>query len=145
MNQPRATRQEILEYIQANVYIETWQLSYKFGYTKWGAIKKIQSLKRAGLVHNKIVYGKWNLTHQGLRRLDYYLNGQQEKIRKESRTEKLKLEKSFNQGYAQGQAAYGIWVYCKKCHEKIQVLPDSELHKAIINKINNCRHVTCSA
>ena len=69
----KASVREILEYIKLLGYISPWQLTTKFGYTKAGAIKRTWDLKNKGLITNT-VQGKYNLTYNGLRRLEYYVS-----------------------------------------------------------------------
>jgi Mn-dependent DtxR family transcriptional regulator len=74
-----ATTEEVLQFIHDAHFIQPWELANQFGYTQRGAEDKIYELHKAGLVINSI-YGKWNLTTRGERRLDYY-NAHQKKDR----------------------------------------------------------------
>ncbi len=74
-----ASKKQVLQFINDCHYAQPWEVANEFGYTLKGAIAKIHRLRVAGLVTNSI-YGKWNLTNEGERRLDYY-NAHQKKGR----------------------------------------------------------------
>jgi hypothetical protein len=74
------TTQEILQFIKDAQFIQPWELSNKYGYTQRFAENKIYRLHKARLIDNSIP-GKWNLTTEGLRRLNYYNAKDQEKAR----------------------------------------------------------------
>jgi hypothetical protein len=62
---------EVLQFIKDCQFIETRELSNEFGYTIGFAVNKMVRLHKAGLVDNAI-HGKWSLSVNGLRRLEYY-------------------------------------------------------------------------
>ena len=76
-----ATTKQILQFIGDLEFIQPWQLENEFGYTAKSAQKKIQCLRVAGLINNSI-RGKWNLTTEGERRLEYYNAKDKEAARK---------------------------------------------------------------
>lgn len=71
LQKEKVSRKKLLEFIKNNVFVQPWQLAEEFGYTQGSACKKIMRLHRAGLIDNS-VRGKWNLTDDGERRLQYY-------------------------------------------------------------------------
>lgn len=67
----RATKLDVLEFIKKKGLIEIWQLRDKFNYSDESAYKRLQRLKKQGLVIN-MTTGSWELTEESYRRLRYY-------------------------------------------------------------------------
>lgn len=67
-----ATTKQILQFIHDAGYIKPRELSDELGFTERYAITKITRLHKRGLVDNKQIHGKWNLTEEGERRLNYH-------------------------------------------------------------------------
>ncbi|MBA7693164.1 hypothetical protein ES703_101740 [subsurface metagenome] len=67
----KATKLDVLEFIKKKGLIEIWQLRDKFNYSDESAYKRLQRLKKQGLVIN-MPRGSWELTEEGYRRLRYY-------------------------------------------------------------------------
>lgn len=67
----KATKLDVLEFIKKKGLIEIWQLRDKFNYSDESAYKRLQRLKKQGLVIN-MTRGSWELTEEGYRRLRYY-------------------------------------------------------------------------
>ncbi len=67
----KATKLDVLEFIKKKGLIEIWQLRDKFNYSDESAYKRLQRLKKQGLVIN-MTRGSWKLTEEGYRRLRYY-------------------------------------------------------------------------
>ena len=67
----KATKLDVLEFIKKKGLIEIWQLRDKFNYSDESAYKRLQRLKKQGLVIN-MTRGSWELTEEGYRRFRYY-------------------------------------------------------------------------
>ena len=67
----KATKLDVLEFIKKKGLIEIWQLRDKFNYSDESAYKRLQRLKKQGLVIN-MTRGSLELTEEGYRRLRYY-------------------------------------------------------------------------
>ena len=54
-------------------------------------------------------------------------------------------EKARRAGYEQGRKDYQIWYYCDTCRQRIDVAPNSECHKAMIDymKEHGWGHTSC--
>jgi Mn-dependent DtxR family transcriptional regulator len=72
------TRREILQFIDDCQFIQPWELANEFGYTNKFAKLKVHRLYKAGLIANT-VYGKWNLTSKGFKRLEYLTRKESQK------------------------------------------------------------------
>ena len=59
-------------------------------------------------------------------------------------TEEIK-ETAWDEGYAQAVQEYQIWYYCAVCRKRIDMPPNSDSHKAIIDymKEHGWGHVSC--
>ena len=51
----------------------------------------------------------------------------------------------YNHGFRNAKRAYRIWLFCNVCDEAIDILPNSDVHKAIIDylKKGGWRHPEC--
>ena len=67
----KATKLDVLEFIKKKGLIEIWQLRDKFNYSDESAYKRLQRLKKQGLVIN-MTRGSLELTEEAYRRLRYY-------------------------------------------------------------------------
>ena len=67
----KASKLEILEFINERGVISPFELMERFGYTCGGAAAMLNWLKREKLVINDR-RGEWTITNDGLRRLIYY-------------------------------------------------------------------------
>jgi len=54
-------------------------------------------------------------------------------------------ETAWDEGHAQAMDEYQIWYYCAECGKRIDVLPNSNSHKAMIGfmKENGWAHASC--
>ena len=54
-------------------------------------------------------------------------------------------EKAHRAGCDQGKKEHQIWYYCAKCRQRIDVVPNSESHKAMISYMNErgWAHASC--
>lgn len=67
----KAMKLDVLEFIKKKGLIEIWQLRDKFNYSDESAYKRLQRLKKQGLVIN-MTRGSLELTEEAYRRLRYY-------------------------------------------------------------------------
>jgi len=54
-------------------------------------------------------------------------------------------EEAERQGLLEGMEEYQIWYYCSVCHERVDILPNSDEHRAIIDHAKKAewRHRDC--
>lgn len=54
-------------------------------------------------------------------------------------------ESAWSEGYDQAEKDYQIWYFCSVCGKRIDIEPNSESHKAMINymKEHGWRHKSC--
>ncbi|GAH66515.1 unnamed protein product [marine sediment metagenome] len=69
-----ATKQDILKFIRSREIVSPNELAEEFNYSEKTIPKKLQRLKKAGLIIN-MTRGSWELTEEGYRRLKYYEKG----------------------------------------------------------------------
>lgn len=67
----KASKLEILEFINEKEIVSPFDLVNRFGYTRLGAGSMLSWLKSQRLVINER-RGEWTLTDEGVRRLIYY-------------------------------------------------------------------------
>lgn len=67
----KATKLELLEFINKREIVSHLDLVEWFNYTPGGAGKRLNALKIQGLVINER-RGEWTITDEGMRRLIYY-------------------------------------------------------------------------
>lgn len=67
----KATKLQVLEFIEERRLVWVYEIEQKFGYTDRSARKRLERLKKDGLVIN-MTRGCWELTVEGYRRLRYY-------------------------------------------------------------------------
>ena len=67
----KASKLEVLEFINERGVISSFDLMERFNYTRGGASAMLSWLKREKLVENDR-RGEWTITDDGLRRLIYY-------------------------------------------------------------------------
>lgn len=104
MAETRATKKEILEFIQEREIITAHDLIECFGYTYSYSYKRLSLLKKQGLVHDlgdtpSTYRGQWCLTEKGYERLYFLQRREKEReavVKKEEmlkREEMVRLEK----------------------------------------------------
>jgi len=67
----KASKLEVLEFINEKGVISPFDLMERFGYTRGGASSMLSWLKREKLIINDR-RGEWTITDEGKRRLIYY-------------------------------------------------------------------------
>jgi hypothetical protein len=85
----KATKRQILAYIRAEMWVETWQVADRFNYSLVRAKFRLYALRKEGLVENRAAKDKWNLTETGYRRLEYF------ERKEKTKTSGCKMQGSF--------------------------------------------------
>jgi len=70
----KATKLQVLEFIEERRLVWVYEIEQKFGYTDRSARKRLERLKKDGLVIN-MTRGCWELTVEGYRKLRHYRKG----------------------------------------------------------------------
>jgi len=67
----KANKISVLAFIHRREVVTWFDLTEEFGYTYWGAIKRLKTLLKQGLI-KRIGRGEYCLSEDGYDRLDYY-------------------------------------------------------------------------
>jgi len=67
-----ATKKEVLAFFEEREVVGIYSLIDRFGYSYDGARRRLQLLRREGLIEPLFERGTWGLTRKGERRLIYY-------------------------------------------------------------------------
>lgn len=68
----KATKVEVLRFMRDREFVTIHGLMERFSYKYNGAVKRLRTLAKEGLITQWIERGQWSLTQDGERRLHYY-------------------------------------------------------------------------